>query len=71
MIAVYLIEQLAAASPTQTASPIVLFRAIPNEARLEPADAETARRQAAADLQLKGRSRKFYSLPTEHTLRAD
>ncbi len=31
-----------------------------------PADAGRARRQAAADLQLKGRSRKFYSLPTEH-----
>jgi hypothetical protein len=55
---------LAVASPTQTASPVVLFRLF--RMTLEPADAGIARQQAVADLQLTGRSRKFYSLPTEH-----
>jgi len=46
------IGQLPVASPTQTASPVVLFRAVPQWRGLAPTDDGTARQRAVADLQL-------------------
>ena len=60
------IGQLTVASPTQTASPVVLFRAVPQDAGLNLQTPGQRDDKPPADLELKGRSRKVYSLPTEH-----